>query len=421
MKSSLLDDVRDTLNAVGSGPDGPPGPVAVAAVRLSSGDGPIGLVQALEAVPDPRSPLGIRYALSSLVAIAVCAVISGAVTFAAVGDWLADLPEDDLAAFGLVRRPAATTLWRALIRIDSIALSQVLGDWLLRREPAPTSSNTSQGSAPGLLRPHRPVIAVDGKAVRGAAHSATGAGQDVHLLAAYDVDTGVVLAQIPVGEKGGETGAFAPLLDQAATVVPGGLAGCVIVADALHAQTAHTHTVTTHDAALLVRVKANQPTLFNQLKSLPWSDFPIGDRTRNQAHGRKETRTLKAATLTTPGGLAFPHTEQAVRITRTRTIQEKVTRETAYLIVTLPTKDALPVELNRWARQEWHIENRLHHVKDTTYREDEHRAHTGNGPAVFAVLCNTAVGFHHRDGATNIARATRRAGRKVTELLQKVI
>lgn len=415
MQSSLLNDVCDTLNISAAGGPDPSGPRAVRAVRLSSGDAPIGLLAALEAVPDPRSPRGIRYALNSLLAVAVCAVMSGAVTFAAVCDWLADLPEDDLAAFGLNRRPAATTMWRALIRIDPVAFSQVMADWLLRHQPLRPEEVAPQ------LRQQRTVIAVDGKTVRGAAHSATGAGQDVHLMAAYDVSAGLVLAQIPITGKGGEIGTFAPLLDQAAIVRPAGLAGCVIVADALHAQTAHAHTVTAHGAALLVRVKANQPTLLAHLKSLPWNDFPIGDRTRGQAHGRKETRTLKAATVNVPGGLGFPHAAQAVRITRTRTVHGKVSRETAYLIVTLPAGQALPAELNRWARQEWLIENQLHFVRDTTFREDEHRARTGTGPAVFATLRNTAIGFHRLDGATNIARAARRAGRKATELLQKVI
>jgi hypothetical protein len=49
-----------------------------------------------------------------------------------------------------------------------------------------------------------------------------------------------------------------------------------------------------------------------------------------------------------------------VRITRTRTIAGTTTRETAYLVITLPAADAQPIDLNSWARRHWHIENRLH-------------------------------------------------------------
>ena len=78
-----------------------------------------------------------------------------------------------------------------------------------------------------------------------------------------------------------------------------------------------------------MRVKANQRGLFNRLRSLPWPQMPVGDRTRDRGHGRRETRTRKAVTVAVPGGLGFPHAAQAVRITRTRRTGEDTRRETA--------------------------------------------------------------------------------------------
>src|SRR5439155_18119016 len=106
--------------------------------------------------------------------------------------------------------------------------------------------------------------------------------------------------------------------------------------------------------------KANQPTLYNLLKALPWAEVPVGDRRRDHGHGRRESRTVKALTDHIPGGLGFPHAEQAVRITRTRTIKGKTSRETAYLVVSLPAEYAQPDQLQDWARLAWHIENRRH-------------------------------------------------------------
>jgi predicted transposase YbfD/YdcC len=122
----------------------------------------------------------------------------------------------------------------------------------------------------------------------------------------------------------------------------------------------------------------------------------------------------------TPGGLRFPHAEQAVRITRTRTVDGKTSRETAYLVISLPAEHAQPDQLQDWARLEWHIENRLHWVRDVTLGEDAHQARTGNGPAVAAVLRNTAIGFHRSNGEPNIARATRRANRRPDDLIDAV-
>jgi predicted transposase YbfD/YdcC len=109
-----------------------------------------------------------------------------------------------------------------------------------------------------------------------------------------------------------------------------------------------------------------------------------------------------------------------VRITRTRIVNGKTTREMAYLVVSLPAEHGQPVDLQQWARMEWQIENRLHWVRDETFGEDAHQAPTGNGPAVAAVLRNTAIGYHRTNGEPNIARATRRANRRSDELVDAV-
>jgi predicted transposase YbfD/YdcC len=367
----------------------------------------LSLFIALTAVPDPRDPRGRRYPMASILAIAACAVLAGACTFAAISDWVRDLDQPAWQRLGFTDRvPAGTTVWRLLIRVDAEVLSQVLARWLRAR------------AAPVVVagRRWRLVIAVDGKVVRGARLTD---GRQIHLLSAYDTSTGIVLAQVQIAAKSNEIPAFTPLLKQVATQL-GSLKDVLIVADALHAQTGHADLLATAGAHLMVAVKANQPTTFAQLKAQPWAQIPVGAQTRETGHGRKETRTVKAVTVATPGGIGFPHAQQAVRITRTRTIKSKTTRETAYLTVSLPAAQAQPTELGTWARSEWHIENRLHYIRDVTLGEDAQRARTGNGPAVMATLRNTSIGYHRGNGETNIARATRRANRRPTDLIDDV-
>jgi predicted transposase YbfD/YdcC len=366
-----------------------------------------GLLAALARVPDPRDRRGTRYPLASILAVAVCAVLAGASTFAAITDWASDL--DDIAGrrLGFTGRiPVLTTLWRLLVRIDDQALQAVLTDWLRSGMPA---------AQPPHRRARR-VVSIDGKVLRGARLPD---GRQVHLLSAYDTTAGIVLAQVQIAAKSNEIPAFTPLLEQVAARL-GNLHDVVFVADALHAQVAHARAVAAFGAHLYVPVKANQPTLFTQLKELPWAEVPVGDRRRDHGHGRRETRTVKALTVHIPGGIAFPHAEQAVRITRTRVVAGKCTRERAYLVISLPADHAQPAELQEWARLEWHIENRLHWVRDETFHEDTHQARTGNGPAVAAVLRNSAIGFHRTNGEPNIARATRRANRRSGDLINTV-
>ncbi|MDM4719168.1 ISAs1 family transposase [Micromonospora sp. WMMA1363] len=304
------------------------------------------LFVALAVINDPRDPRGRRYPLVSVLAAAVCAVLAGACTFAAVADWMRFQDESVWTRLGFDGRvPAATTVWRLLIRLDAEVLSQVLACWL-RERAGPVVIGGRRG---------RLVIAIDGKVARGARLAD---GRQVHLLSAYDTSTGIVLAQVQITAKSNEIPAFTPLLRLVAAVL-GSLKDVLVVADALHAQTGHADLLASADAHLMVPIKANQPKLFAQLKALPWAQVPVGAQTRETGHGRKETRTVKALTVKTPGGLGFPNAEQAVRITRTRTIKGKTTRETEYLTISLPADQAQPADLGTWARSEWHIENRL--------------------------------------------------------------
>ena len=397
MTSSLITALTVTTPATGN----PPVPVTDGEQH--------GLLHALSKVPDPRDPRGIRYPLSGLLTVAVCAVLAGASSFAAIADWLHDLDKHARDQLGFDVVPASTTLWRLLTRLDADLLATVLAGWLTTRTRPP---------APVRTRRYRQVIAVDGKTLRGARRAD---GRQVHLLSALDTITGIVLAQITVDAKSNEIPAFTPLLD-AVQAVLGSLNGILFVADALHTQTGHARQVAERGAHLMTAVKRNQPKLFAQLKTLPWPQIPAADRTHNTGHGRRETRTVKAVTLHTPGGIGFPHAEQAVRITRTRTSTTtgKTSRETVYLTVSLPTGDALPTDLQDWIRREWLIENTVHHVRDVTFREDAHQARTGTGPAVIATLRNTAIGWHRTNGDTNIARALRRSDRRSHDLITAV-
>ncbi|MFD3658942.1 transposase family protein [Streptomyces sp. NPDC058620] len=156
-----------------------------------------GLLERLSEVPDPRDPRGVRHALVVVLALAACAVLTGATSLLAVGEWIADAPPHVLERVGVRLdpllpkrvRPTETTVRRLLARIDGDALDLAVGRWLAdRRAPEP-----------GRLRG----LAVDGKSLRGAARTD---GRRIHLLAALDHATGLVLAQLDVGAKSPASG-----------------------------------------------------------------------------------------------------------------------------------------------------------------------------------------------------------------------
>ena len=362
------------------------------------------LAEALAAVPDPRRRRGIRHPFIPLLSAAVCAMLCGARSFAAITEWVADLSGPARASLALTEvTPAGTTLWRLLVAIDVTALQAAVGSWLRTRlEQRPVRQ------APGRRR--RRVLALDGKAMRATLH-----GSDpVHLPAVLDHATSVVLAQVNVDVKTNEIPCFRTVLDQI-----GDLGGVVITAGAMHAQTGHIEYLRGRGAHLLVCVKGNQPSLLARLKALPWKDVPAGHASTGRAHGRIEKRTLKVVTVAeSAGGLGFPAAAQAIQLVRrTRPITPRPGKkarwhtETVYAIVTLPAGQASPADLATWIRQHWHIENRLHRVRDVTLGEDLHQARTGNGPQVLAVMRNLILSLLRLGGYDNIAAALRHHAR----------
>jgi predicted transposase YbfD/YdcC len=297
--------------------------------------------------------------------------------------------------------PAGTTLWRLLVAVDPTALQTALGSWLRTLLQQRTGVAVSR-------RQRRRVLAVDGKTMRATLHG----GHPVHLLGVLDHATSVVVAQVNVDAKTNEIPCFRTVLDQIDD-----LNDVVVTADAMHTQTGHVDYLRGRGAHLLVCVKANQPTVLARLKALPWKDIPVGHTSTSRGHGRIERRTLKAVTVTEQaGGLGFPDAAQAIQITRRiRRIKPKPGKtnhwhtETVYAVVTLPAEQATPTELATWTRQHWHIENRLHWIRDVTLGEDLHQTRTGNGPQVLAVLRNGGPSFHRRQPHT-VPPAGRRGG-----------
>jgi hypothetical protein len=103
------------------------------------------VAHALLQIPDPRDPRGVvLYPLSALLEVAVCAVLAGASSFAAVTDWLHDLDEHARTRLGFDQAiPADTTVWRLLTRLDEHRLATVLAGWLNTRTGPPTARPAS--------------------------------------------------------------------------------------------------------------------------------------------------------------------------------------------------------------------------------------------------------------------------------------
>ena len=101
-------------------------------------------------------------------------------------------------------------------------------------------------------------IALDGKTVR---RSVDGTVPAVHLLSAYAVETGVVPAQLPVGEKTNEHKASLGLLKE----LP--LQGATVTADAMFTHRDFCQKVLDGGGDYLLPVEENQPNLRRDIEA----------------------------------------------------------------------------------------------------------------------------------------------------------
>jgi predicted transposase YbfD/YdcC len=343
------------------------------------------LVDRLAELPDPRHRRGRRHRLVAVLVVACSAVAAGARSFAAIGQWARNAPQDTLArlgvrlvkALGVRVAPSAATIRRVIGAVCPAGLADLLGC-------DPTGADT---------------VAVDGKSARG---SRRGDIPAAHLLAAI-TGTGMTVTQLRVPCKTNEIGCFTDLL------APFEMTGVTVTADALHTQRGHaTWLVETKNAHYAFCVKRNQPGLFDQLRCLPWAKATARYYDRGHGHGRRETRVVLTLTVTDLA-VDFPHATQVAKLTRHRTITAtgRRTRETVYIITDLTSRQASPERLAAIVRSQWTIENRLHHVRDTAWREDASTIHTGHGPANMATLRNHAINQLRAAGHDNIAAALR--------------
>ncbi|MGW3634343.1 transposase family protein [Streptomyces sp. NPDC005122] len=91
-----------------------------------------------------------------VLALAACAVLAGATSLLAVGEWITDAPPHVLEHVGMRldplfperSLPAETTVRRLLARIDGDALDLAVGRWLADRRNRTRGAASTSGAAP---------------------------------------------------------------------------------------------------------------------------------------------------------------------------------------------------------------------------------------------------------------------------------
>lgn len=308
----------------------------------------------VSALSGRRAARGKRYELAGILAVLVIAKLAGMKSLLGASEWISY--QGPLLREGLQlrwkRMPCTNTYSYILARLDSEQINASLAAWLVRQA---TESRKSHGGSSDkkTSSPHEHV-AIDGKVLKGTGKQSYG-GEEAqeHVLHVYEVQTGIVLQQCPIGEKRNEVSALKPLLTEVLCK------GRILTADAAQSYHEFGRTVQRAGGDVIVIIKENTP--------LTWADLelffedPHADRSTWQSythsekgHGRLESRSI----LTSPDLNEFLYRDwgevgQLFRLQRERTCNSNHTLEVIYSWMSLPEKQYSPQRLLSLIRAHW--------------------------------------------------------------------
>jgi hypothetical protein len=206
----------------------------------------------LATVPDPRSRHGRQHPLSPILTAVCCAIMCGAKSYGAIGQWVQDQDIELMHRLGFTRRPPkAGGIRKVLIALNVKAFEQALTRWV------EVLLNRPIVAEPSLPEP----FALDGKSARG---SFDGLQKAVHLLSLLAHESGLTLAQAAVPNGGEEkTNEHKAALRLLMDLV---LEGRLVTGDAIFCQRDFCQQVIDARGDYLVFVKDNQPTLLHDIQ-----------------------------------------------------------------------------------------------------------------------------------------------------------
>jgi len=354
--------------------------------------------QQLKGIPDLRKARGKRHSVVTVLAIAICAMLSGSKHYNSIWEWTRRASQSMLKRLGCRYHeekkryipPSEPTIRRILQSVPAEEVEKVLNEWVKKL---------------GLEKDDS-AIAIDGKVLRG---SEGNDGKKTILVSAVLHQTGVTLNQVKVAPKSNEITAVEPLLKGIE------IEGRVLTFDALHTQvkTAR-YIVEEKKAHYMFTVKGNQPGLKADIEQLEMEKRRPDYETTEKGHGRLETRRIWVSSALNDY-LDFPYVGQVICIQRQVYQCKKKTEriETVYGITDLNPSQASAEQILKMNRGHWAIENRSHYVRDVTFGEDSSQIRTGSGPQVIACLRNFAIGtLRVIKKAKNIASALRELAAK---------
>ena len=329
-----------------------------------------GVLSYFEGLTDPRVERTRLHSLKDIIAITICAVLSGC------NDWeeielYGQSKETWLRSFLQLSNgiPSHDTINRVFAALDSAQLQQCFMDWVQ------SIAALSDGR----------VVSIDGKRI---GNGGTGGKKAlIHLVSAWSNANNMVLGQVKTEEKSNEITAIPDLLEMLL------LEGSIVTIDAMGCQTAIAGKIVAAKADYVLAVKDNQPHLLDDIKeAFAQTPHPLMAHTIETAHGRIEKRICKVITDSDwiCKAAQWKNLQSIICIETKRTDKQssQQQREQRFYLSSL---SASAVRFNEIIRGHWGIENKLHWCLDVVFREDYSTKQAGNAAENFSLITKIAL------------------------------
>ena len=341
---------------------------------------------------DPRVERTRKHPLINIVFIAVCGVLSGANSFAAIHEFGLDRRQWFARFLDLTNGiPSDDTFARVLARLDPGAFEKGLLSWIQAVQQATENR----------------LIAIDGKTLRGSYNRRDGKAA-IHMVSAWASENRLSLGQVVVDEKSNEITAIPELLGLL------DVSGALVTIDAMGCQKEIAAQIREGGGDYVLAVKQNQPTLYERVTTavadgLEQDAARIDEhQTVERGHGRQETRTyaiFPAPATVDPEGQWRDLGAVGVTFSERVDVQGRSSLEGRYYILsTLLSAE----EFAEAVRGHWSIENNLHWQLDVSFREDECRVRRDHAPANLSVIRRFALGLLKRETSCRRGIETKR-------------
>ncbi len=345
------------------------------------------LVEAFSEIEDFRRPQGRRYPLAPMLIIAIMSIACGYSAYREIEKFAKANAKILTELFCLSRKemPSHVTIRTLIQNTDFGHLRRIFENW--------SRQYVTVGAGDWL--------SIDGKAITSTVSDYDNSYQDfVSLVSVFSMKRGQVVGfDILHNKKSSEI----PTVECLIRLLD--LENVVFTMDALHCQKKTLRTIAETDNDYLVKVKGNQPKLLESVRrksetSAPTDVFESVEKNR----GRLEIREVSVFEPPSDIPEGWTGVGRVICVRRLFETPAKNHLSLSYYISSI-TSDSAKF-FAHGIRGHWHIENRLHYVKDAIMNEDDSGIRNANAAANISVFRNIAINIVRGNGFDSVKGAS---------------